>query len=97
MIFPLFSYPLLVCFLFCFAHNLNNIYYILQKIIDFGLSRFEDMQSPMTTFVGTPYYIAPEVFARKYDKACDLWSIGVITYILLAGYPPFNGESDRRI
>ncbi|CAN0327889.1 unnamed protein product, partial [Ascophyllum nodosum] len=67
------------------------------KIIDFGLSRFEDMQSPMTTLVGTPYYVAPEVLARKYDKTCDLWSIGVITYILLAGYPPFNGESDPEI
>lgn len=67
------------------------------KIIDFGLSRFEDMQTAMTTRVGTPYYIAPEVLSRKYDKACDLWSIGVITYILLAGYPPFYGESDQEI
>ena len=67
------------------------------QIIDFGLSRFEDMQSAMTTRVGTPYYIAPEVLSRKYDKACDLWSIGVITYILLAGYPPFYGESDQEI
>ncbi|CAN0509700.1 unnamed protein product, partial [Ectocarpus sp. 12 AP-2014] len=67
------------------------------QIIDFGLSRFEDMQTAMTTRVGTPYYIAPEVLSRKYDKACDLWSIGVITYILLAGYPPFYGESDQEI
>ncbi|CAN0210506.1 unnamed protein product, partial [Discosporangium mesarthrocarpum] len=67
------------------------------KIIDFGLSRFEDQQTAMTTRVGTPYYIAPEVLSRKYDKACDLWSIGVITYIILAGYPPFYGESDQEI
>ncbi|CAN0327298.1 unnamed protein product [Ascophyllum nodosum] len=66
-------------------------------MIDFGLSRFEDKLSPMTTRVGTPFYIAPEVFARRYDKACDLWSIGVITYILLSGYPPFYGESDQDI
>ncbi|CAN0196035.1 unnamed protein product, partial [Phaeothamnion confervicola] len=51
----------------------------------------------MTTRVGTPYYIAPEVIEKKYDKACDLWSIGVITYILLCGYPPFYGDNDHDI
>ncbi|CAM9510837.1 unnamed protein product, partial [Phaeothamnion confervicola] len=64
------------------------------KIIDFGLSRVEELNSAMTTRVGTPYYIAPEVLQRKYDMACDLWSIGVITYILLSGYPPFFGDTD---
>ena len=61
------------------------------KIIDFGLSRYDDEINHMTTRVGTPYYIAPEVLERKYDKECDIWSIGVITYILLCGYPPFYG------
>lgn len=61
------------------------------KIIDFGLASEEEQ---LHTRVGTPYYIAPEVLARSYTKACDLWSIGVITYILLCGYPPFNGDSD---
>eukprot|EP00607_Mallomonas_marina_P009108 CAMPEP_0182422596 /NCGR_PEP_ID=MMETSP1167-20130531/8317_1 /TAXON_ID=2988 /ORGANISM="Mallomonas Sp, Strain CCMP3275" /LENGTH=532 /DNA_ID=CAMNT_0024600777 /DNA_START=211 /DNA_END=1809 /DNA_ORIENTATION=- len=67
------------------------------KIIDFGLSRYDDEVNHMTTRVGTPYYIAPEVLERKYDKECDLWSIGVITYILLCGYPPFYGSSDSEI
>ena len=68
------------------------------KIIDFGLSRFEERANDiMRTKVGTPYYVAPEVLKKKYTKSCDIWSIGVITYILLCGYPPFYGDSDNQI
>lgn len=65
------------------------------QVIDFGLARHHfDHEPPMTTVLGTPYYIAPEVLRNKYDKSCDLWSVGVIAYILLCGYPPFNGNNN---
>ena len=47
----------------------------------------------METIVGTPLYFAPEVLEGKYDKRCDLWSMGVITFMLLSGEPPFIGAN----
>jgi calcium-dependent protein kinase len=47
--------------------------------------------------LGTPYYIAPEVLNKKYNEKCDIWSCGVMLYIILSGVPPFNGSSDQDI
>lgn len=64
------------------------------KIIDFGTSLLFDSAKSLDEKLGTPYYIAPEVLNKKYNEKCDIWSCGVIVYILLSGMPPFNGQSD---
>ena len=56
-----------------------------------------DPSKPLDEKLGTPYYIAPEVLNKKYNEKCDIWSCGVITYIILSGMPPFNGSTDQDI
>ena len=68
------------------------------KIIDFGTSvQFDKQKEVLKTTHGTSYYIAPEVLQKKYDERCDVWSVGVILYILLSGKPPFDGDNDDEI
>ena len=67
------------------------------KVIDFGMSKICDPNDIMFEKVGSAYYIAPEVLDGMYDEKCDVWSAGVILYILLCGYPCFNGETDEKI
>eukprot|EP00933_Yihiella_yeosuensis_P082330 TRINITY_DN9617_c0_g2_i1.p1 TRINITY_DN9617_c0_g2~~TRINITY_DN9617_c0_g2_i1.p1 ORF type:complete len:508 (+),score=149.82 TRINITY_DN9617_c0_g2_i1:95-1618(+) len=67
------------------------------KIIDFGLSCKFSPDQVLSTKAGTPYYVAPQVLAGKYDHLSDLWSCGVIMYVLLCGYPPFFGETDADV
>lgn len=99
----------LSCIQYCHNHNIchrdlkpENLLYLNPgserdnriKVIDFGLSQSADK---LKTKVGTAYYVSPEILKGNYTQLCDIWSAGVILYILLTGDPPFNGASDQII
>jgi len=63
------------------------------KLIDFGLSKRQEGAKKLKTIAGTPYYMAPEVLDGKYDQKCDTWSLGVLLYVFMSGYLPFQGEN----
>jgi calcium-dependent protein kinase len=68
------------------------------KLIDFGLSTRIEAGKTLKLKVGSPYYVAPEILCSEdYDEKCDVWSVGVIMYILLCGHPPFEGKTELEI
>ncbi len=67
------------------------------KIIDFGTAKIRQSDKSENKVLGSCYYIAPEVLNKKYNEKCDIWSCGVILYILLCGNVPFNGRDEREI
>lgn len=96
-----------------YCHNMNIIHRDLKpeniliekkegkryniKIIDFGTAKIYEKNKSETKVIGSSYYIAPEVLTENYNQMCDLWSCGVILFILLSGKPPFSGKNDSII
>ena len=67
-------------------------------MIDFGTSHhYSSNDNLMHQMYGTPYYIAPEILTGTYTEKCDIWSIGVIVFIMLCGKPPFTGRTEDEI
>ena len=67
------------------------------RVSDFKSARSYKNSKKLNKKVGNPYYIAPEVLKRKYNEKCDIWSCGIIMYILLTGKPPFSGSTDKEV
>ena len=75
------------------SSDINDLFNI--KIIDFGTSDIFIDKKKLTEKIGSSFYMAPEVLLKSYNEKCDLWSCGVIMYILLSGVPPFEGNTDE--
>lgn len=67
------------------------------KLVDYGFSTFTKPGEKLRGLVGTSYYIAPEVLTGTYDERADVWSIGVVLYILLCGRPPFSATRQEAV
>ena len=80
----------------CFS-NFGNMENNTIKLIDFGLGKIFDKDIKLKSIVGTTLYTAPEVLNKNYNEKCDIWSLGVILFFLVAGKPPFFGANDAEI
>eukprot|EP00915_Cephaloidophora_sp_WS-2016_P010811 GHVH01015911.1.p1 GENE.GHVH01015911.1~~GHVH01015911.1.p1 ORF type:complete len:659 (+),score=82.83 GHVH01015911.1:3061-5037(+) len=67
------------------------------KVIDWGFALKCNKDHRLSSVVGTPYYVSPDVLFGDYSHSCDVWSTGVILYITLCGYPPFYGADNKEI
>mmetsp|Transcript_88531 Transcript_88531/g.275047 ORF Transcript_88531/g.275047 Transcript_88531/m.275047 type:complete len:605 (+) Transcript_88531:69-1883(+) len=67
------------------------------KLIDFGFSKIWEKNTKMELSCGTLSYVAPEVLKKCYTSQCDLWSLGVVTYVMLCGKPPFWGSYSEQL
>ncbi|GFH23230.1 uncharacterized protein HaLaN_20815, partial [Haematococcus lacustris] len=68
------------------------------KLTDFGLAAmFTEGGPPLTEVLGSAYYVAPEVLRESYSKEADIWSLGIVLFIALGGYAPFDGANEREV
>lgn len=66
------------------------------KLIDFGMAKVVHWRKYLRKLVGTPYYIAPECLEGRYNEGCDMWSIGVVLFVMIFGFPPFYDDTKSK-
>ena len=97
----------------CYAHNKKIVHRDIKpenilifkdeqanfklKVIDWGTAKLVQPNEKLNEKTGSMYYIAPEVLSGKYDEKCDVWSCGVILYMLITGQPPFGGDTQEEV
>lgn len=69
----------------------------LIKIIDFGISTRVEIGQVLTERVGSPCYISPDVLSRNYNEKCDMWSLGVVLFMMIYRIPPFKGDNPTKM
>lgn len=68
------------------------------KLTDFGFATFTQQNKQLSEVLGSPIYMPPEiVLSKNYDHKVDVWSAGVVTYVLITGKPPFYGKSKEEL
>lgn len=77
----------------CFT-NMGSMENNTAKLIDFGLGKMAANDGKLDSLVGSPLFVAPEVLNKNYTKKCDIWSFGVILFLIVGGYPPFLGKDN---
>ena len=77
--------------------NGQEVPFVDIRLCDFKSARSYKKSKKLNKKIGNPYYIAPEVLKRKYDEKVDVWSSGIVMYMLLCGKPPFKGNSEKEI
>jgi calcium-dependent protein kinase len=81
-----------------FKESLDQLEKLNVKVLDFGFASFYNPKKGVSDRVGTPLYIAPEILLKmSYSTKCDIWSLGILVYVLLTGCMPYSEKRREQL